>query len=269
MSDPQENPVEKKIFELIFGIEDNIRNFLSEITNSNEPDVLNLIHNPKYKVLKSYCDSRIPKFKEDLESNRFILEDKYYSYTIIMQLEEIIKGLINIRLRKNSNNLEELLNEILIVAVKINNISKEISMINISINQMEDKIISLVENIKLCSEDVKKTHLEVEERDRLLIRYFEKIDILIYIEKFFLNFKMEDGVIISNEIARRKIESTIFKDLLDDLNYIIKALKNSEVYSKLLYLNIDSIYKVKTQITSVNNLDDINLIINIFSDFKN
>jgi len=144
MVEPQKNTVKNKIQGLIFGIEDNIRNFLDVII-SNESDAPNLLHNGKYKVLKSYCDSRIPKFKEELENNDFIFEDRYYSYTIMNKLEEIIKELIDIQLNKSSNNTFTLLDKILNTTVKINDISKEISMINLSVNRMNTVIDPVIE----------------------------------------------------------------------------------------------------------------------------
>lgn len=268
MAKSQENSVENKVIELIDNIEENIRQFLSAIKNSNQLDLVRIQSNTKYRALKSYHETRISRFREEIKNNVFIFKRGYYAEFVINELDGINSEIVEIHINKESLDIGELLKNTLDAAVRINKISKEINMINISIDAAKEIIEEVNNDVKFIGDGLKEAQLEVNRKDVELVDYLNKVDLLIYIENSLLNFDaVELNKIISN-LGRIGIDNEIFVNIKEDYEYILRCFRDVRIYSNFLLIKFNMIFGFKSEFSKVNNLDDVGLIGEIFSNFK-
>lgn len=101
--------------------------------------------NTKYLVMKSFCETRLDKLKNEIESQEYITEDSYFSYSILSQLKKIY-GEFEILINKlNSIFSLEFFSEMVNIAAKVNDISKEINIINLAVDRANTLVQPAIE----------------------------------------------------------------------------------------------------------------------------
>lgn len=146
-NDTNSNPMKFRVNTLINEIYNLVNTYIMGMSEDEIKSVKDA-----YKAMRSFCQTRIPKFKSEIASADFIESDSEFSYWIYESLSEIHRDFTlvigNLNLAFGISQFANLVD----VASRLNNISKEIDIVNVAVKRananIEPAINQALETIK-------------------------------------------------------------------------------------------------------------------------